>query len=308
MAAIDPSEYTVEAVKAWVKDNWHDHRNDATFVSVHDAERDGSARVSLLDWLDHFAEDHEIDVTPQATGGPITLNPTTGVYGSAPILLTVTGTGFTSESGIAFDGGSKVTTFVNATTLTTIIDWTLIKGAGEYVCWVVTAGVSTDPATFTVTPAPPTGPQPSTPDDVLTLQLRSWGITGEPVTWAINRWQPVITAIRFANLGFGTQATVQGLLDSVFPLNHIQASAVCLPATLRDPDPKVTKVGERFRLRAESQGLPDENIAWLIDNVMVGNGPQREDVEMTPFKHTVAVHIAAAGVVITKTVEFDASS
>jgi hypothetical protein len=201
-----------------------------------------------------------------------------------------------------------VTTFVNANEVTCIVDWTTITGPGTYACWVVTDGVSTDPADFVVTAAPPTGPQPSTPDAVLTAQLRSWGVTGEPVTWAINRWQPVITAIRFANLGFGTQATVQGLLDSVFPLNHINAADVCLPNVLREPTPEVSKVGERFRLRAEAQGLPDENITWLIDNVVIGNGPERSEVELRPGVHTVAVHIAAAGVVITKMVEFDASS
>jgi hypothetical protein len=298
MAAIDPSEYTVEAVKAWVTDNWHDHRNDSSFVSVHDAERDGKARVGLLDWLDHFAEEHEIDVTPLATGGPITLNPTTGVYGSAPILLTVTGTGFTAQSGITFDGGSKITTYVNATTVTTIVDWTLIKGAGSYVCWVVTDGVSTDPATFVVTAALP---NPATTDDAtLTRQLRAGGISGEPIRWYFTQYQAPITAIRAANTGYGTQATVQGVLDSTFPFNHLSAAAICvtppgaltLSATAHD--------GRTRLLLDEDAQLPPENITWLVDGVVVAHGRDVDVDMLPPGEHQVRLDVAVGGNVYSK--------
>lgn len=302
MTAIDPADYTVDEVKAWVTGNWHDHRNDPSIVSVHDSERDGKARVSLLDWLDHFAEDHAIDLTPNAgepdpTGVAITLSPSSAQFGSAPFTLTVTGAGFTDQSGIAFAGGSKVTTFVSDTEVSTVVDWSVITGPGVVQVWVVTDGVSTDAADFTVTPAvePPPVTQPMTPDAVLTPQLRAWGISGEPLAWAPTRWQPVIAAIRFANTGFGTQATVQGLLDSTFPFNRLQASAICLSSSYSEPTVGVTKADGRIRLKIAASELPPENVTWLIDSIVVGHGDDLELEGLSNGEHLIEVQVAVAG-------------
>jgi hypothetical protein len=237
MAGIDPAEYTVEEVKAWVLDNWHDHRNDAKVVGVHNAERDGKARVGLLDWLDHFAEDHDIDVTPrpgQQAAEPgvevISLAPNSAAIGGPDVTMVVTGADatFNVRSEIIFNGGNEPTTLIDASHVSTTVRPSTATTPGSYDVWVWTDGThDTAPAQFTFTPAvtPPPGPGP---DELLTAQLRAWGISGEPVGWAPTSWQPVVYAIRAANLGFGTKATVDGLLDSIFPNNDLAASDICL--------------------------------------------------------------------------------
>jgi len=58
--------------------------------------------------------------------------------------------------------------------------------------------------------------------------LRSWGLSGEPVTWAQVSWQPVIATIRACNTGFSSLAAVQALLDATFPDKDYEAANVAL--------------------------------------------------------------------------------
>jgi hypothetical protein len=303
MAAIDPSVHTVEEVKAWIVANWHDHRNDSSFVAVHNAERDGKARVGLLDWLDHFAEDHDIDVTP-LTSGPLTLIPTTAVYGSAPFLLRCVAPGMTVNSGITFAGGSKETTYVNPNEVTCIVDWTVITGPGTVAVWVVTDGVSTDAADFIVTePAAPPDHNATTPNDLLTAQLRDWGISGEPVSWAPDQYQAAIVAIRAANTGYGTVATAQGVLDSSFPFNQLVATDICLAQPPTNLALSVTARDGRSRLTLDDDPqLPPVNITWLIDGNVVGHGRDVTVDLIPPGQHQVRVDVAVAGVVYNRSV------
>ena len=49
------------------------------------------------------------------------INPNTAAVGAAPFTLTVTGTGFTADSVVSFDGDERPTTYVSATQLTAAI-------------------------------------------------------------------------------------------------------------------------------------------------------------------------------------------
>lgn len=57
-------------------------------------------------------------------------------------------------------------------------------------------------------------------------QLRAWGRSQEPVSWAPNHLQPVIGAIRAANAGFGESGAVQAMLDQQYPGDELTAADV----------------------------------------------------------------------------------
>ena len=57
-------------------------------------------------------------------------------------------------------------------------------------------------------------------------QLRAWGRSQEPVSWAPNHLQPVIGAIRAANAGFGESGAVQAMLDQQYPGDGLTAADV----------------------------------------------------------------------------------
>ena len=158
------------------------------------------------------------------------LLPPSVAVGSRDVTLVVVGADatFNVRSEIIFDGKNAPTTLIDASHVSTVLHPSTAT-AGSYDVWVWTDGThDTDAAQFTFLVGPTAPPQPMTADDVLSAQLRAWGLSADPVTWAPPRWQTVIPAIRFANAGLGTQATVQGLLDSTFPLNRLLASQVCV--------------------------------------------------------------------------------
>jgi hypothetical protein len=164
----------------------------------------------------------------------------------------------------------------------------------------VTDGVSTDPADFTVTPAVVVEPDPADEDDILTAQLRSWGLSGEPVTWAPSKWHAAIVAIRAANTGFGTQATVDGLLDTTFPDNDLSASDICLTPP---PDPTITPtLGQTpgtIVLSVAATGVPPENVNWLVDGRDRYQGVSTPDLVLDLGDHEANSYVAVAGVVYT---------
>jgi hypothetical protein len=79
------------------------------------------------------------------------LNPVSANAGDAPFLLTVTGSAFTAQSVINFNGAALPTSFVNATTLTATVPTTQISCAGPlFVSVTDSAEGSTSPLRFTV--------------------------------------------------------------------------------------------------------------------------------------------------------------
>lgn len=80
------------------------------------------------------------------------LSPATAAVGSADITMTVTGTGFNSESVIVFNGGDEVTTFISSTSLSTGVKPSLAT-EGTYPVLVRNGVFESESMEFTFTPA-----------------------------------------------------------------------------------------------------------------------------------------------------------
>jgi len=110
-------------------------------------------------------------------------------------------------------------------------------------------------------------------EDTTPLDLRTWGLSGQPATWALSTWTTLIELIRAVNLGRADQSSVQDALDAAYPDAAYQASDVCLAhvptgefavtaGTSEDPDVDATMV-VRFDLAGdEDLLLPDEQVRW----------------------------------------------
>jgi hypothetical protein len=72
------------------------------------------------------------------------------------------------------------------------------------------------------------------PKGHVTAQLNSWGKSQEPISWAPTHLQPLISAIRAANSGFGQESTVQALLDQTYPGDEIKSGDVVTLSTETD--------------------------------------------------------------------------
>jgi len=86
-------------------------------------------------------------VTPTLTS----IDPDTAVIGDPDVTLTVTGTDFTPQSVITFNGGNETTEFVSDTELTTIVKPSTATTAGAYPVTVKTSTFESDPVDFTFT-------------------------------------------------------------------------------------------------------------------------------------------------------------
>jgi IPT/TIG domain len=80
-----------------------------------------------------------------------TLTPSTAVHGGANLTLTCTGTGFTTNSNIYFNGGLEPTTYVSATSLTTLVKPSLVSQAIAVPVHVRNGAERTVNRTFTFT-------------------------------------------------------------------------------------------------------------------------------------------------------------
>src|SRR4029434_7441705 len=116
-----------------------------------------------------------------------------------------------------------------------------------------------------------------TPEDNTVDVLRSWGLSGEPVTWADLRMQPAIAIIRSCNTGFSDQAAVQGVLDQIYGEGTYAAADVCLahPVTAEFPiapgdiDPEVDPNVDDYLdiihvdlVDDEDAGITDDMVSW----------------------------------------------
>lgn len=91
--------------------------------------------------------------TPEVPAGPtlMSLAPNTAVVGGDDFVMTLTGTGFTADSVIVFNGGDEPTTMNSDTELTTIVDPATASGPITVPVLVRTGGVETAPLDFTFT-------------------------------------------------------------------------------------------------------------------------------------------------------------
>jgi PKD repeat protein len=122
------------------------------------------------------------------------------------------------------------------------------------------------------TTEPETEPEEEVPEpqevsesaDNTELVLWTWGLSGEPVTWASLEQQPVITQIRLVNTGFSDASSVQNVLDAQYPDKGYDAANV----TLAHPPSAeftatVTDLSVRVDLADDADlGLPDDYCRW----------------------------------------------
>ena len=155
-------------------------------------------------------------------------------------------------------------------------------------------------------------------EDLTEPTLRNWGLSGQPVSWAWSDWQPVVSAIRAVNTGFGDQAMVQSALDVVFPDAGYEAVNVCLahPPSAEftiaagDIDPEVDPNVDDYidiihvdLVDDEDLNLPNEQVTWDF-----GDGtPTARDAfgwehgYVSPGTYMVRCTIPVAGVLYTTT-------
>lgn len=117
-----------------------------------------------------------------------------------------------------------------------------------------------------------TEPEAVEPEDNTVDVLRTWGLSGQPSTWAQHTWVPLIETIRAANHGEVDAAAVQSILDATFPDAGYQAADIVLAhpptgaftATVTDMSVRVDLVDDA------DLGLPDENCMWDFGDWDVG--------------------------------------
>jgi hypothetical protein len=122
------------------------------------------------------------------------------------------------------------------------------------------------------------------PDDDTELELRSWGLSGQPASWALSSWVTTIEVTRQANAGLVPLSAVQAVLDASFPGRGYLAENVALahvPTGAFTWDDDGLAVTFNFD-GDEDLDLPDECSEWDF-----GDGTQefRESVSTT---HTYA--------------------
>ena len=86
-------------------------------------------------------------VTPTLTS----ISPNTAVIGDPDVTMTVTGTDFSEQSVITFNGGEEATEFVSDTELTTVVKPSTAGTAGPVPVTVKNSTLESDPLDFTFT-------------------------------------------------------------------------------------------------------------------------------------------------------------
>src|ERR1017187_1238029 len=147
----------------------------------------GTASVTIT------AQPQPTPLTFTITAAPLVLSsilPTSVVAGSFGFTLAVSGSGFTSATGVTWNGAALSTNFTNSTTLNASVPANLVATAGTASVGVTAPGqTSPAPLTFTVTAAPPalTSISPNTAiagSAALTLAANGSGFSnGAIVTW-----------------------------------------------------------------------------------------------------------------------------
>lgn len=114
----------------------------------------GKASVTVKDGSFETAELEFLFTAPDASELTLTaITPSSAEIGGPDLTLHATGTGFTAESKLTFNGGDETTVFVSGTELTTGIKPSTASVAGSYPVTVKRGDEETDPQTFTFTAA-----------------------------------------------------------------------------------------------------------------------------------------------------------
>src|SRR4051812_22767732 len=115
-------------------------------------------------------------------------------------------------------------------------------------------------------------------NDLTEGALFMWGVSGEPITWAATTYQPIIAAARMANTGFGSLASVQAVLDMIYPGYGYDAADVTLAhpptAAFSAVDGPTVGVVQVDLTDDTELGLPNEQVTWDFgDGTAVTHGP-----------------------------------
>jgi hypothetical protein len=134
--------------------------------------------------------------------------------------------------------------------------------------------------------------------DTTEADLRTWGLSGQPSTWALSTWTSLIDVIRGANRGAMDAAAVQDALDGVFPEAGYQAGNVMLAhppvgeftATVTDMSLRVDLAGD------QDLGLPDENVQWDFgDGTLVNDAGGWDHTYAEPGVYAVRLYVMVGG-------------
>jgi MSHA biogenesis protein MshQ len=116
--------------------------------------------------------------TPSITS----LSPANATVGAASFTLTINGTNFVTNSQIQFNGSNRTTSYVNATTLTTVIPVSDLSTAKTYSVTVVNSTQTSNVVAFSVIPPLPPIPSQCFSDTFTSLNTANWNVTGSPTT------------------------------------------------------------------------------------------------------------------------------
>jgi hypothetical protein len=142
--------------------------------------------------------------------------------------------------------------------------------------------------------------------DPVPVTLYTYGLSGEPLRMAPADWQPIIAAIRRANVGDDLDAAdIQPLLDATFPGAGYQADDLVLP---HPPAPNINNAGgnQNTGIYTDTPNndldLPAANITWDFgDGTIVQGGHTVTHTWKTVGVYTIRLEIVVAGRVYSDT-------
>lgn len=140
--------------------------------------------------------------------------------------------------------------------------------------------------------------QQAEPDPMIPVQLRTYGLSGEPLRMAPYHWQVVVAATRAANVGDLAVSAVQPLLDTTFPDAGYLATDICLAhPPVGDFTATVTGMSVRVDLAGDVDLLlPDENVEWNFgDGEVVRDAGGWDHEYVQPGTYTVQLVVLVAG-------------
>jgi hypothetical protein len=136
--------------------------------------------------------------------------------------------------------------------------------------------------------------------DPIPEQVRTWGLSGEPVSWANVNWQPLVASLRAANRGELDAAAVQSVLDATFPDGGYSASDVMLahpPLATFTIGPGDEDDSINFALDGDADlGLSDAHVTWVFGDGNAATGfPDATHSYAVPGVYEARVEVAVAG-------------
>jgi len=139
------------------------------------------------------------------------------------------------------------------------------------------------------------------PVDDTELILYTWGLSGQPTSWAATPMQLVIATVRLANTGFADAAAVQTMLDASYPDAGYLAANVMLahPPVGLMTDIEIEDLSIHGHLVEEDEDLdlPDENVTWYFDDGAIMHSASGFDHSYAgPGTYTITLTVAVAGV------------